>query len=350
MGGSRRAIKSVAEVIKFAIECSQPKTWKSPYSFDAFSLGIWFRGQSKEEYSLTPSIFRKNNNKITEEISIVNHFKQRCVELSENCNNQMEWLTIMQHYSLPTRLLDWSESPLIALYFAVCDAEDSASDKAALYALNAWELNGYSTGNHNIISSSDYEVSARTNQSRSLTKGELKRVFGHENRLDIFGLSEFGERLEDEGFATPIAVSPTHNSKRIIAQQGTMTVHGGKIYSKQESSYLDHEFQFLYVPETIEKINKSQLLEKKPPVFRKIKVENKFKIKKELEAIGIHEGSLFPEVDNQSRFIRGNWQKEISTKKNKAKKNSPGGSRSGRGSGRILQSLKRRGGIARKSG
>jgi hypothetical protein len=40
----------------------------------------------------------------------------------------IEWLMIMQHYGAPTRLLDWSQSPYVAIYFAVieCSAQDAA--------------------------------------------------------------------------------------------------------------------------------------------------------------------------------------------------------------------------------
>ena len=46
----------------------------------------------------------------------------------------MEWLSLMRHYGIPTRLLDWTHSFLVAAYFAVDDA-DKARD-CAIWALD----------------------------------------------------------------------------------------------------------------------------------------------------------------------------------------------------------------------
>lgn len=54
--------------------------------------------------------------------------------------DRASWLTLMQHYGLPTRLLDWSESPLVALYFALSSDEDAKAD-AAVWVLNPMKLN-----------------------------------------------------------------------------------------------------------------------------------------------------------------------------------------------------------------
>ena len=47
-----------------------------------------------------------------------NHFKLTALD------TYVEWLMIMQHYGAPTRLLDWSQSPYVAAYFAVIDCGD----------------------------------------------------------------------------------------------------------------------------------------------------------------------------------------------------------------------------------
>ena len=80
---------------------------------------VWFRGHAIENWKLIPVIFRGSFDK---EINYIHRFQQDAsILVKPKPTTKWEWLFIMRHYKAPTRLLDWTESPLVAIYFAVTE-------------------------------------------------------------------------------------------------------------------------------------------------------------------------------------------------------------------------------------
>ncbi len=85
----------------------------------------WWRGEGRvcDDWKLWPKIYRTTINEPGQAFYIMNRAKIRHSNCPAKDDDWPAWLFLMQHYNYPTRLLDWTESALIALYFAVCQKQ-----------------------------------------------------------------------------------------------------------------------------------------------------------------------------------------------------------------------------------
>lgn len=90
---------------------------------------LYFRGHSNHEYELKPTIARTNKNLLAQEHKI---YRDTILNSPQQFSgkNSIESLTFMQHFGIPTRILDITENPLVALYFACLDSKNVKIDKS----------------------------------------------------------------------------------------------------------------------------------------------------------------------------------------------------------------------------
>lgn len=92
-----------------------------PFNHDT----AWWRGHAKADWRLQAHVHRRDPERQYGEATLIGHFVSRAPSrLHRPCpaaDEYFGWLFLAQHYGLPTRLLDWTENPLVATYFAVID-------------------------------------------------------------------------------------------------------------------------------------------------------------------------------------------------------------------------------------
>jgi len=147
-------------------------------AYDKFEHQPWWRGHGLSSWNLVPTVHREPRQPPPYESNIALKFAQRAPTRHLKCpapGDLAPWLFLMQHYRLPTRLLDWTESPLIALFFAVADPTQKGND-GALWALDPYQMNRFEFGAAAIAQPGHPQASALISRAYSGTEPDFEEV------------------------------------------------------------------------------------------------------------------------------------------------------------------------------
>jgi hypothetical protein len=166
----------------------------------------WFRGESDFKTALTPTLLRGF---APHENALLQMFRARAsgfhdaVPMREHTD---QWLFLARHARLPTRLLDWSESALIALYFALKESTP------VVWMLNPLDLNDLSYTNPPKTPPREFPLPWHDPGG-----GGANPAF--ENLRGAWEQDRYGATL-------PVAIYPTYVHPRLKGQRSCFTIHG----------------------------------------------------------------------------------------------------------------------------
>ena len=223
-----------------------------------------YRGLSNFNYTLMTSLIRLKGQYATLEFHLLRNFTKYAHQSDIVNNTEWDWLALAQHHGLPTRLLDWTYSPYVALHFATAELENYNSD-GVIWALNYEALKNYLPKR---LSNELKRVG-----SNSFTSTMLNNVY-----LNL------GE-LSDEPSEFVVAFESPSLDTRIVNQFAIFT------FMSHAGSLLD------------------DWLSDKPDLYFRIRIpaRMKWEIRDKLDQVNINERVLFPGFDGLSKWLKRHY-------------------------------------------
>lgn len=261
---------------------------------------IWFRGHANASYRLVPSALRSTSaltdgrgNKVEDGQIVISEggevtgvspenmfyeFKSRAVPfLEREPANNFEWMFLMQHYGVPTRLLDWTTNALVALFFAI--ESNPSSKEERLYDCSPEEQfldnDEFCTEGAAIFAMSPSEF----NNCSLLSPSKIYICEDYDRWSHYFDPMNNHNR---DNFL-PIAVQSSHIDTRIRSQSGHFTLHGANIWELDYYNDLREILNKIFIP-----------YEVVPQMLR------------DLQGLGITESFIYPGLESLSRDVKRN--------------------------------------------
>jgi hypothetical protein len=248
---------------------------------------VAFRGEQFKGWQTQPKVFRPEVGLYADEGNAVRDLMSVHPQEFRDDETMFDRLVRMQHFELPTRLLDVTINPLVALYFASAEhLQDGEPQDGKVQAL-------FLPKERQRYFDSD-RVSCMANLA-NLTEDEKKAMaLAYKLGKDDFNLAKVVERLlwfvriekhhfeakiDPQHLLHPVFVKPKMSNRRIIAQSGAFLIYGARRLTSKE---VDADLRMLRAV---------------------VPADKKVELRAQLERLGIHASSLFPEIDKAAGFI-----------------------------------------------
>lgn len=253
---------------------------------------FFYRGQYNAAHPLQTGIYRGDNQR--KEDFLYHEMLVRCHDEFKDTLH-LEKLVIMQHYGCPTRMLDITSNPLVALFFACKNYGGSACDEGIVFVfyINSDEI-AYADSDRALILSClprfsmvdknhliDEAINHLDDKSFPLKdqryEDEIVEKLYHEISRE---LPSFKRRIRPIDLLKPLYVQPDKSNRRIFKQDGAFIISG------LNKDCFEERIKF----DLISKIH--------------LRIRNKEQILIDLDKLGINSATLFPEIDNVASYLK----------------------------------------------
>ena len=241
------------------MDCLYEGAWMP--ALKRFRPSLAFRGLPSASYELNTSLMRLGDDCARIEGHLLRNFKKYALRNIAERDSFWYWLSVAQHHGLPTRLMDWTFSPYVALHFVTASLEHYNRD-GVIWCLDYKKVHEQLPDDLN-----------------GLLEEEGADVFTVDMLSHIRSLREF-----DAQAAEPFALlfEPPSIDDRIVNQYALFSVISDP------------------------GVGMSTWLEQHPHVYRKLVIahELKWEIRDKLDQANVNERVLFPGLDGLSRWLR----------------------------------------------